>query len=210
MKPLFLSDFDGVINAPSNHLYWVENFDKGINPDPELQHYPDRVLDPSLHFDTDSDKYHQGTYGLNKLCWSSELVDKYRHFITTNQVEFMWFSGWKEHAVEHLTPLFQFPNATQYVAPVEGTVTISDKGHVWKIDAIIELYKTQPVGRPFIWLDDVVTEPFKNFPVEGEKYQWLMEQIGNPPALIIHTDERYGVTRTEMFEIEKFVQKHQV
>lgn len=208
MKPLLLSDFDGVINAPTNHLFWTDSYSKGIYPDPEIHHHEDRVLDELIHYTTDSVHYHEGGYGVNKLRWSSELVSDYRNLIVNDQVEFIWFTGWKEGAVKILTPLFNFPNAEQYIAPINPGETVSDIGHVWKIEAIIDLYKNQPKGRPFIWLDDLVTEQFRNTPDKGEKFDWLMEQIGNPPALIMHIDERYGVTRKDMQQIHEFIQKH--
>lgn len=204
-RPIFfLCDFDGVINAPHDHNLWVKFLEVGSQPDIDTVPHPERDFNPKEHFSTDASVYVSDSYTERKLLWSTELVDKIRFLHDSGKIVFIWVTGWKKKAVSILNPIFRFPDTVKFLEPV-GVDKSPSWIHDWKVTALVEWYKTVPAGSPFIWVDDIVTKEYVTYPKKGVLTDELLNSLGNPPALIIHTDERYGLTRPEWSEIEKFL-----
>lgn len=127
LRPIWLLDVDGVINALCAPKTWDEH-KEGI-----------------AHLD-------DGSY---KICWSEELI-RAIELINKEDVEVRWLTTWGHYANEVLRPLVnleeEFPvQAEPVYASGYGGASLSYTTFDWKYMAVLEVLEE---GRPIIWTDD--------------------------------------------------------
>lgn len=179
----FFSDVDGVV-----HGRHFEKDGQKIERTPDL----------NIHFDMNASFWFKED-GYN-FYWSEEMVDWIYDLISSGAVDFKWLTKWKHHAVNKLNPIFGFP---EYVTYLDWDAPKTDINHDGKGVALLNLYRNLPKEErvPFIWVDDIATRDY----IPGGKYGQAFKEF-KVPTLIIQTDYRYGITKENQAEINRFIE----
>lgn len=211
MKPIIFCDFDGVLNqfpysyskdTDGSHAVIVEkngHINYGfLREDFDSSHF----FIPNNFTLVDSSK------GVFPITYSSEMVTRLRNLIVEDVVDFVWLSTWREEAVQHINPLFNFPDHVTYL---NWQQRFSDYNHAGKGHAIMDYFEEHPdqLPRKMVWLDDVATRGYVNWFADmgfqpEATYGMLSDRLPSE-RLVIQTNELYGISRTELDVIENFV-----
>ncbi|WP_094636968.1 hypothetical protein [Bifidobacterium eulemuris] len=196
-RPVVYTDFDGVLNAfPDDkvlrrggqaHLDWLKD------GDPRKTLYDVRnafLLDRTRRVPTPMGKF--------RVRWSAELTDALHAMALVGDIELNWLSTWQPFTAalnETLSWGPEIVSTVNWYDPVSGQGRLTGKRRTvfCRVEAECQFADSAPI----VWIDD------------EECYDSVAMQLEslNPasPVLMVHPDDRIGISRRQWRLIERFV-----
>ncbi len=104
--------------------------------------------------------------------------------------EIVWATSWLADANDVLAPLLGLPELRFVTWPDEDD---EDERLHWKTRGLVDW----AAGRPFVWVDDEITEPDR---------AWVAAQHPDD-ALLRHVDARHGLTEADRAAIDDWLHR---
>lgn len=182
MKPIWLLDIDGVVNAASK---------KG---------------DPSVW---PREQWLSTTATCGGKAWpilaSTSVLDFLREVHEKQRAQIWWHTTWQAEA-QNLADALDLPAwpirpAPEYDRmPQHAAEAIRDnRPDWWKLPAAERVVKIE--GHPLIWTDDDITWSLRRYDVDAEMRD-------HAPALLVSPNERTGLTPKHLRQISDFLDAH--
>ncbi|GAA3525139.1 HAD domain-containing protein [Amycolatopsis ultiminotia] len=123
----------------------------------------------------------------------AQLVLGHGQLLSELGCDLMWATAWMQDANEVIAPLLGLPELPVACLPDAPQQDEAGVLH-WKTQALVET----AAGRPFIWVDDEITELDR---------AWVSAHHRGP-ALLYHVDSRTGVAEPDFAVLDEWAQRY--
>lgn len=186
LPPVWLLDFDGVINAISNkpprHVWDKEEWRTGVASDGAGHEWKILAANPVLNF--------------------------IRTTHETGLAEIRWLTTWQDKGNTTLAPLLDLPTfpvmgKTEYNQHMSTDIPLGYGSSPnitgwWKLRSAVTVLENE--GRRLVWTDDDIRH--ENF---GRRLQPVPQYVAMGKALLVSPQTSLGLSRKQLTEIETFL-----
>lgn len=123
--------------------------------------------------------------------WYHDMIEALKEL----DVELVWCTTWRHDAPSSIGSLVGFGVGDKVLHPISGRTTFPSIH--WKTDAIIKDQQENP--SKFIWVDDELR--YGGLPFI------MTEELGDVDALVIAPDPYEGISKTNVKEMQDFIEK---
>lgn len=103
----------------------------------------------------------------------------------------VWATTWESAANDYIAPILGIEPLPLGVSTETTGGRMSEDSSMWKARALA------PTRAPLVWVDDL-----------NDRYRRKWGGRGHPAKLVVTTDERVGLTQSQMDRIDQFVEEH--
>ena len=174
-------DFDGVLNAMTNGTFPKQLFGK-------LEHFNQAVfVDGGLRL-------------IFPITYSTEMIDRLNTLLADQVTQLCWLTSWREQVLE---PAKKMGLMSARPPVIVGYLETRESNQDGKPAGLDKFLAGVPDDAKVVWVDDTLHNGASLFHTQLVEY-YLRERL-HQRFLLIGPDERYGISRDQMGEIEDFV-----